>query len=171
MTKSLKCSLILACSLLWLLCAPTVAAACDTMKSATEASTCVVLPHKGNKGVWYGLLEANYLRKLKLEVPELKLQIEKSEKLEKKSEKELSLLRDSLQLRKEVISGLKASIGAHVKDASQARKEAAQARADLNRWYRSPLFLMSVGAVVTGALMGFGYLLFSADSADLATAQ
>ena len=171
MTKSLKCFLVLACSLLWLLCAPATVAACDTMKGANESSTCVVMPHKGNTGVWFGLLEANNLRKIKLEVPELKLQIQKQERLEKKSDKELALLRDSLQLRKDVISGLKSSIGVHVKDASQARKEAARDRAELDRWYRSPIFLMAVGAVVTGGLMGFGYLLFSADSADLATAQ
>lgn len=160
MMTSRNFSRIAVCSVfLAVLCAPLTARACDTTRTADVASTCVTMARVGVQGVWFDRPTADGLRRLKLEVPELKLQIVKLENLEKKSDKEIGLLRESLELRKDVIKGLKASIGGHVRAARVARQEATQARAELDRWYRSPLILMGVGVVMTLSIGALGVVL------------
>jgi len=152
MTKSRSCSAILACSLFLALCAPLKALACDTVDTATLKSTCVVMPVQGRPGVWFDLATADELRRLKLEVPELRLQVEKFSLIETRREAQVQALLEAGSLRREAAEMLKASIDASVKDAREARQEAADAREELAAWYRSPWLWGVTGAVLGGTL-------------------
>lgn len=155
MKRSRACSLILACSLFLGLCAPLKALACDTVDTATLKSTCVVMPIQGRPGVWFDLATADELRRLKLEVPELRLQVEKFSLIEMRREAQVQALLEAGSLRREAADMLKASIDHSVKDARLARQEAADAREELGAWYRSPWLWGVTGAVLGALATGF----------------
>lgn len=137
------------------LCSPLKALACDTVQTATLESTCVVMAIQGRPGVWFDLTTADTLRRAKLEAPELRLQVEKFSLVEKKREAQVHALMEATALRREAADMLKASIDASVKDAREARQEAAEAHEELNAWYRSPWLWGVTGAVLGGALAGW----------------
>lgn len=159
MKRSRSCLAIAACEVLTVLflalCAPRTAAACDTVQTATAQSTCVVMPVQGRPGVWFDLATADELRRVKLEVPELRLQLEKFDLIEKQRESQVSALLEANALRRETADMLSASIDVSVKDAREARQEAADAREELHAWYRSPWLWGVTGAVLGGVVTGF----------------
>lgn len=155
MTRSQSCLAILGCSLFLALCAPVTAAACDTVQTATLQSTCVVMPVQGRPGVWFDLSTADELRRLKLEVPELRLQVENYAAIEKRREAQVASLMEANILRREAADMLKVSIDFAVKDARESRQEAADAREELGAWYRSPWMWGAAGAVLGGVVTGF----------------
>ncbi len=130
------------------LCAPSTALACDTLANARLDSTCVVMPREGVQGVWFDVNTAGSLRTAKLEVPELRLQIEVFQRVEAGRVSESADLRAALQLMKESLATLEGTISAHVAEARRTREDAAQARS----WYRSPWMLWGAG-VASGALL------------------
>lgn len=154
MKRSRSCLPTLACSLFLALCAPLKAAACDTVQTATVESTCVVMPLEGRAGAWFDLATADQLRRLKLEVPELRLQLEKYDLVEKRREAQVQALLESVALRREAADLLKASVDGAVKQAREGRQEAAEAREELGAWYRNPWMWGALGAILGGVATG-----------------
>ena len=135
----LLCLVILACS------APNIARACDTPSEATAESTCVVLKRDEIPGVWFNLATADDLRKLKLEMPELRLQVTG---LEAKI-----ITRDSqLTDYREVVRLKDVSLATSDKNMKAFSRRARKAEAALDAWYRSPYLWAGIGAVTTVGL-------------------
>lgn len=151
MTKSQLFSLVLICSLLLGLCAPVTAFGCDTVATATLESTCVVLEREGRRGVWFSLDKAQELRKGALEIPQLRLQLQTHDELEAKRTEQVIQLTAANAERKSAMVALESTNAAHVADARRAREDASQARAELDRWYRSPWVWFGAG-IASGAL-------------------
>lgn len=150
MTKSQLFSLTLACSLIAGLCAPLTAFGCDTVETSTLKSTCVVMEREGHRGVWFSLDRAQVLRAGSLELPQLRLQIETYERLEGKRAGQVTQLTAANTERKAAMAFLQSTIVAHVADTRRAREDAARAREELDRWYRSPWVWFGAG-IASGA--------------------
>ena len=132
---------------------PSKAFACDTIENATLDSSCVVMAREGQRGVWFSLSEAERLRKASLIVPELQLQIKKFEESEIEKNSEVSNLREALKLQKESTATLESTVETYVKETREAKKSAAEAREELDAWYRSWWFLTSLGAAIGGVTL------------------
>jgi hypothetical protein len=156
MTRSQSCFRTLACSAVVLVAGAVSAPrarACETATSARPDSECVVLDRQGAKGVWFQLALANQLRTSHQLVSELRLQAEKYSELDKKRTEEVEALRGALTLRQVAGEQLKAELELQTKEARAATEEAIAAREDLDRWWRSPIVWLAVGAL-GGALAG-----------------
>lgn len=134
------------------LCAPRKAAACDTVENAGLDSTCVVMPFQGRQGVWFDVSTADELRRLRLQVPELQLQLEDFNQIELIRESQLDSMRQAVSLQQGANELLKKTVMANVRDAREAREDAAEAREELNAWYRSPWLWSVAGAVLGGTV-------------------
>lgn len=151
MTKLQNCFQILVFSIVFsiVVCFPATAKACDTVETATLNSTCVVMDSPHNiRGVWFPVKQADLLRQSYLKIPELTLQIRKLESIVEIRKSEISDLRKTVVLQESSIGALNSSIQMHVKKVRVAQQEAEEAREALDAWYRSPLFLISVGTVL-----------------------
>jgi hypothetical protein len=135
--------ILLACSLL-LVSDHVAHAECVIESEATPESTCVVMSRDGVRGVWFSLDEADTLRQLRLEVPELNFQLEVFEQFSAVQDERINLYRDSLQLRTEALSQLQGQL-----DLSRQREE--DLRRQLGAWYRSPVLWFTVGMVMSAA--------------------
>lgn len=156
MKRSRTCSVLLACSVaLAALTAPVTALACDTVEQATLKSTCVVMPLEGRQGVWFDVKTADTLRRAKLLVPELQLQVDKYDLVEKKRDAQVHALMEAVALRREAADLLEANIKVHIREAREARQEAARARADAGAWYRSPWMWGVIGAALGGVATAY----------------
>ncbi len=131
---------------------PSAAAACETSDTAHPGSKCIVLPFKERKGVWFELKLADGMRKLQLEMPELRGQIRDYEKLTEARKYQIDTYREVITLQTNVVDGFKASQAHLVKEAREGREEAAEARSELHAWYRSPILWSGVGGVLVGAI-------------------
>ena len=139
--KWLACLAILACS--W----PSTAHACDTVATATPESSCVVLQREGVPGVWFSLGEADRLRKAHLELPELRLQIDKYEGLRDVQDYRIKAYVEVIALKD---ASLKSAVGNMDAFARRTRK----AEEALDAWYRSPILWTGIGAgLVTGLVL------------------
>ena len=139
MMKWLLFSLLLACSF------PSIAQACDTAETATPESTCVVLKREGILGVWFDLATADVYRKLKLEVPELRIQITTLETKAATRESQLGEYHEIVRLKDD---SLKVAANSMDVFARRARK----AEEALDAWYRSPALWFALGAVTTAGV-------------------
>lgn len=137
--RLLLCSAIAVCS--W----ASPAFACDTAATATPESTCVVQAHEGTPGVWFELETANALRKAKLTVPELSIQLTELELKLSTREWQLDRYREVVKLKDRTIATQTQSVEIH------ARRER-EAREALDAWHRSPLLWTGVGAVVASVV-------------------
>ena len=154
MRKLLAFSLILACSA-----SARPALGCETFDARTSESTCVVMPLDERKGVWFDLETADGLRKLKLEVPELRALVKDYERSRKLYKFQAERYREAWALSSGVVSDLHASQLLHVRAAREAREERDAARAETGAWYRSPILWAGAGVTVTlgvGALVAYG---------------
>jgi len=156
MKKLQRFFLILAFSIIILVVLQSKALACDTIETATLTSTCVVMDFNNVKGVWFQLEEANNLRVAKLLVPELKLQIEKQEKIEENRVLEIQYLNRALDLQKKSTSELQNNVNTYAKMARESHEEAVHLRESLSAWYRSPWLWgamgIAIGAVTTSLI-------------------
>jgi len=154
MKRSRSCFLTLVCSSFVVLAVSSpVARACDTAASARPDSECVVLDRQGAKGVWFQLATADALRVSHRLIPELRLQLEKYSEMDAKHTEEVEALRGALALRQAASDALKLELEASAKEAREAQETAAAAQQELDRWWRSPIIWLSVGALA-GALAG-----------------
>jgi hypothetical protein len=129
------------------------ARACDTEAGAGPESSCVVTKFRGAPGVWFRLAESQeLLAKVRL-VPELALQVQKYSDMEMATTAEITALRGALDAEKAANAKLTAATVASQKEASAAQADAAQARQELDRWWRSPVIWLAIGAAA-GALTG-----------------
>ena len=117
---------------------------CVTEAEATPASTCVVMARGEVRGVWFNLSEADGLRRLRLEVPELRLQITSLERAGLLQAERVTLYREASQLRRSALEQSTVQL-----EASLGREH--QLRGELNAWYRAPALWFAVGVVVTVA--------------------
>lgn len=149
MMRLLICLVILACN-----CAPAVAFACDNSSEATPDSACVVLDREGVKGVWFRLDRADELRRVHLEVPELRLQIKGLEQRGAARDFQLKNYREVVQLKQQSIDKAMANMGAFAKQAREAREGEQDAMDALHAWYRSPVLWAGIGAgIVVGIVV------------------
>lgn len=139
------------------LCAPLPALACDTAAQAHRGSTCVVMPRRGVPGVWFDLDTADELRKVSLEVPELRLQMDAHVRIEGKRIVEVRNLRESIQHRKDVAKGLREAARLSAIDAKRARKETEEMKRKADSFLRKPLFWFLAG-VATGGFAAAGVI-------------
>ena len=143
-----NCFLILTCSSLLIATCSTKVQACDTEATAKETSTCVVMPRSGQSGVWFSLEKANELRIGNIEIPELKIQIEKYQEIEKNLSEEVASLRSAVDLQKDSIANLELAVGIYVKQAREASEDAQRAKKEIHAWYRSPWLWTTVGILL-----------------------
>lgn len=148
MKKWLAFSLILAYSLAL----PGVALACETATTAHPGSRCVVLPFKERKGVWFELTLADDLRKLQLEAPELRGQIQSYETVVKHQKFQIDTYREVIRLQEKVVDGFKSTQDHQAREVREAKQEAQAARDKLHAWYRHPAFWAGVGGTVVAAI-------------------
>jgi len=135
------------------------AAACETFDLRTPSSTCVVMPLDGRQGVWFDLATADGLRKLKLEVPELRTLVKDYERSQALYRHQSESYRQAWELTSGVISDLQKSQRIYVQTAREAREERDAAVEEMGAWYRSPILWAGSGVVVTlsvGALVAYG---------------
>ncbi|MGD9749360.1 MAG: hypothetical protein AB7W59_00030 [Acidimicrobiia bacterium] len=135
----LICFAVLACSL-------PASAQCVVEAEATPASTCVVMPRAGVRGVWFILEEADRLRRAHLEVPELRLQVERLESLADIEASRAGQYREAAELRLENTRALEGQL-------EEALRREAAARAEAGAWYREPALWFTLGAVVATAVL------------------
>jgi hypothetical protein len=139
MLKWLICFAVLACS------APALAQeGCATEAESTATSTCVVMRRGEARGVWFSLEVADALRREHLEVPELRLQVERFEALDGISTERISLYQESLRLRAEALALAQTQL-------EEALEREARARAEAGAWYREPVLWFALGVVLAGA--------------------
>lgn len=151
MMRLLVCFLTAACSALAFIPA---AQACDTIKTATLKSTCVVMEREGQNGVWFDLATADELRKSKLDVPELQLQISSYEQMALAREFQVSTYLKVIKLKDNALKVAEDNMAVFAKQARTAREDAHAAMDELDAWYRSPSLWAGIGAaVVTGIVV------------------
>jgi len=130
------------------------ARACDTVATATVESTCVVMEREGARGVWFVLETADELRKYKLEVPELRLQIRSYEQMAAAREVQVHTYLDVITLKDSAIKTAEDNMGAFARQAREAREAERKARDELGAWYRSPALWAAIGGIlVTGIVV------------------
>ena len=119
-------------------------AECVPAVEATPESTCVVLYRQGIRGVWFSLDEADALRQLRLEVPELRFQLGTLEQLAVVQDERIELYRESARLRAEALTALQEQLElAHQREERLSKYAGA--------WYRSPVLWFSVGMMLSAA--------------------
>ncbi len=133
----------------WLFClallsSTTAHADCVVETEATPEATCVVMARAGQRGIWFRLAEADTLRRLRLEVPELRLQITSLEQIAVIQAERVTLYREANQERRSALEQSTTQL-----DASLGREH--QLRGELNVWYRAPALWFAVGVVITAA--------------------
>lgn len=125
--------------------------ACDTAAEATSRSTCVAMKREGRPGMWFDAKTGLQLVAEHEAMPELQAALEKYEAIDAAHARETTALRDAAALRAQAIAELQAALAKAAKAARVARDDAAQARAALGAWHRSPIPWLAVGALA-GAL-------------------
>ncbi|MGW8177450.1 MAG: hypothetical protein ACWGQW_01420 [bacterium] len=113
-----------------------------TADEATPESTCVVMAREGVRGVWFSLAEAEAIRRMRLELPELRLQVQRLEQLTAVQGERVTLYRESMRLRAEALTTAQQQL-------EQALEREARLRDRLGAWYRSPALWFAVGSLVT----------------------
>jgi len=116
--------------------------ACDTVANATPASTCVVLEREGVRGLWFNLETGNGLRKAKLLVPELTLQVDLKQSKIDAREFQLKSYKEVLDLKTKIQKEQQKAVALLTKQEREAREA-------LDAWYRSPVLWFSAGLVVS----------------------
>lgn len=117
-------------------------AACDTEGDATPASACVVMERDGQRGVWLRMSEADALRRLRLEVPELRLQVERLGMVAEIQTERVAAYREAGELRRDALAQSRIQL-----EASLGREHHLWTR--LHAWSRSPAFWLAMGIVIT----------------------
>jgi len=109
------------------------------------------MPRGEARGVWFDLATADALRRFRLEVPELRLQIASLERAAEVQTERVALYRESTELRASAVAQSETQL-----EASLRREH--QLRAELSAWYRSPALWFAVGILVaSGAAIALGY--------------
>jgi hypothetical protein len=125
---------------------PFARAECVTAAQATPIDTCVVMARDGARGVWFELKVANDLRKYKLEVPELRLQIAKLEGVVALEKTRAEMFKEAADLRAQALKLQEAQVDRSLAAGAKAQEET-------GAWYRSPILWFAAGILVTGAVV------------------
>jgi chromosome segregation ATPase len=103
--------------------------------------------------VWFELHVADEFRQLKLTLPQLQLQITSLEQRAAERDAQLATYHDVVALDESALNAAKSGMETFARTAREASEEAQAARAELNKWYRSPWLWMLAGAVGTAAVV------------------
>jgi len=117
-------------------------AECVTQAQATPTSTCVVYALNGVPGVWFSLSEADNIRRDRLELPELRLQVSRLERAMELQDRRVEFYREANTELSEAITLLQTQI-------EQGLTREDRLRRQLLAWYRSPVLWLSAGILVT----------------------
>jgi len=128
------------------------AAACDTLKTGTDTSTCVVMPFKVRRGVWFELTMAEQLRYRYEIAPLLASEVGTLKE-------ELSLNGRRAALVEEIVKRKDSEIGSYKKSVEELQANEVKLLADANHWYRQPLKVAAVVTVVDVVVIVAGFLL------------
>ena len=104
----------------------------------------MVMARNGVRGVWFSLAEADAIRRMRLEVPELRLQINRLERMTEVQGERIDLYRNATDLRAEAMRLLQAQLDASLDRETRLRRQ-------MGAWYRSPALWLTVGVLVTTA--------------------
>ena len=120
------------------------AAECVTESEMDEDSTCVVYALNGVRGVWFSLSEADSIRRMRLELPELRSQIQNLEQINRIQEERIQLYIEARNDRQEAMDALQTLLDAAFERETNLRRQ-------LGAWYRAPSLWLSVGLVIASA--------------------
>lgn len=112
--------------------------ACDTQESATDTSSCVVVPFKLNRGVWFKLEMADRLRYSFQLLPTLEKELQITEEILKLESSKNSIEVDIRESQQKVSGLLKKENARLQLDNSKLRE---------THWYTSPSFFYVLGIV------------------------
>jgi len=112
--------------------------ACDTQESATDTSSCVVVPFKLNRGVWFKLEMADRLRYSFQLLPTLEKELQITEEILKLESSKNSIEVDIRESQQKVTDLLKKENARLQLDNSKLRE---------THWYTSPSFFYVLGIV------------------------
>lgn len=115
---------------------------CVETSEATAQSTCVVYTLNGVRGVWFRLDVADEVRRIRLEVPELRLQVTRLTGIDEVQTARVEMYREAATERREALTLAEAQI-----DAGLRREHAL--REEVTAWYRAPALWFAIGVVVT----------------------
>jgi hypothetical protein len=113
------------------------------------------MAREGSPGVWFSLTKADGLRKYKLEVGELKLQIEGYEQASVIQDRRINAYTEALDLKDSSLDTAKEGMTAFASQAREAREGEREAMDELHAWYRSPALWAGIGAGLVTALVIF----------------
>jgi hypothetical protein len=104
------------------------------------------MPRAGVRGVWFTLETADTLRREHLEVPELRLQVDRLTQLADIETSRAIMYREAAELRLENTTALERQL-------DEALEREARARAESGAWYREPALWFTIGAAIATAVI------------------
>jgi hypothetical protein len=137
--------------LVYSLCAWDIAA-CDTLKTGTDTSTCVVMPFKVQRGVWFELVMAEQLRYRYEIAPLLASEVGTLKE-------ELSLNGRRAALVEEIVKRKDLEIVSYRKSVGELQENEVKLISDSQKWYRQPLKVAAVVTMVDVVLIVAGIVL------------
>lgn len=133
---------------------------CYTLDKAPPDASCVVMKHGEARGVWFSLQLSQEFKAMKQMVPELQAQNMNLQLVVQHRDHQLDLYKGiTSELQGTLVEERKAA-ALIVKQKRRAITERDEARAELDRWYRSPWLWMGVGAlatIATGATIHYAF--------------
>lgn len=120
----------------------TASPGCVTADESTPESTCIVYELNGVRGVWFALETADALRRLRLELPELRFQISHFGSIFELQEERIDFYRQANAVHTETIQTLHGQVDEGVQREEDLRKK-------INAWWRSPALWLSIGILIT----------------------
>jgi hypothetical protein len=107
------------------------------------------MKHGEQRGVWFRLNKADELRRASGELGEARKQLGWYDRLDKVRDGQVVAYTSALDERRAALVAVQEVNSVLVRDARRARGERDAAKAELGRWYRSPVLWVTVGIVAT----------------------
>ncbi len=118
---------------------------CVLVSKATVDSTCVVMRLGNQQGIWFTLSVAEEFRKLRLEAPELRLQVHRLESSLQLESESSAFFRRAAEERRLALVDSEHNVDIALAHAVKIEEES-------RAWYRSPWLWFSAGVLVSGAV-------------------
>lgn len=128
-------------------------AECVKDAKATPEDTCVLVNRGDVRGMWFELQTANALRQDKLEVGQLRLQVDVLQHQAAIREFQLEHYKQALDVQTRALQSAKTGYEQAVKMAMIEEQNARSLQRELDAWYREPSLWAAVGAAAVGALV------------------
>jgi len=115
---------------------------CVRESEATSKSTCVVMQRDDARGVWFSLAKADMLRRSKLEIPELHIQIDKMKQMYDIESERTLLYESASKIQKDNIENIRKTLNESLQREEELKRKS-------NLWYKSPILWFCTGIVAT----------------------